>query len=229
MADSKTGPKPAQKAVGYIRTSTDKQEDSPEAQRIALAAWAKLNEIEVVSFHTATITSGAPLYQRIALLTAIGDLRPGYLIVSVQRDRFSRDVVKMAMIERLVERAGASLTTADGSSGSGTPEGQFMRSVMDAVAQLERAHISARTRRVMQAKKAKGEKISGNPPFGWKHVGNMTVKHPAEQATVALIVEWRAAGNSLAVICKLLTARKKKPRGTRWHPTTVQRILKANS
>ena len=96
-------------AVGYIRTSTEKQEDSPEAQKLALEAWGRVNGFELRSFYVERVSSGVRLFERTALLDAIEDLKAGEMVVAVARDRFSRNTAKMVMIEHLVERAGAYL------------------------------------------------------------------------------------------------------------------------
>lgn len=229
MAKGKRVPEPTQRAVGYVRTSTDKQEDSPDAQARALGTWAQALELHLDGPVIGQITSTAPLFERVALLEAIDWLEPGDVLVAVARDRFSRDVIKMALIERLVQQAGATLATTDGASSTATPEGLFMQSVMDAVAQLERASIATRTRRVMQSKKAKGEQIGSAAPFGWQHVDGMAVKHPLEQETIAEILYWRARGNSVAKVCQLLTESIYPPRGVKWHNNTITRIIAANS
>ena len=135
----------------------------------------------------------------------------------------------MAMIERLVDQAGATLASTDVRMGEATPVDVFTQTVLDAVGQLERANIAARTRRVMQTKKAKGEQIGGVAPFGWRHVEGMAVKHPAEQAALKLICRWGRQGFSVANIIQRLTDADHKPRGTKWHRNTVRRIIAANS
>ena len=214
-------------AVGYIRTSTKKQEDSPEAQLAALEEWAGNNEVELRAVYQEQISSGVPLYERAKLLDAIEALKPGEMLLSVARDRFARDGTKMVLIERLLGFAGAKVATLDGLGGDG-PDSVMLRGMKDVIAAWERTQAALRTRRVMHSKRLRGEKISRIPPYGYKHVGQRVVRHPGEQATIRVVVAWRNAGSSWAEICgRLNEGPGHPPRGTTWHIGSVRRIVKA--
>ena len=150
----------------------------------------------------------------------------------------ARDVVAAAMIERLAERAGARVLTADGVGNGEGAEAGLMRGIVDLFAQYERALIRARTRAALAVKKARGQKTGGPAPIGYVASSTTGPKgeklklldhHQVEQATLARIRELRAAGKSPAAIAAKLNADRVQARGSRWHRTTVCRVLARGS
>ena len=75
----------------------------------------------------------------------MGALQTGDVLVAAKRDRFARDVVVAATVERVAAKAGATVATADGMSAEDSPEGALLRTMVDAFAAYERAVIAART------------------------------------------------------------------------------------
>jgi len=92
------------------------------------------------------------------------------------------------MVERHVERAGAVVYSADGVSAAGGPEAVLLRRIVDAVAEYERLTIQARTKAALAVKRSRHERISREPPCGWRLSGDGThiEPEPRERATVAL-------------------------------------------
>ncbi len=124
-------------AVGYIRVSTEEQTLGPEAQRVALARWAEARKIQLVAVHEDRGVSGAaPLDRRPGLLAALASLEShsAAFLVAAKRDRLARDVIIAAQLERLVERQGARLVSADGAGEGDSPEAVLMRRLVDAIA-----------------------------------------------------------------------------------------------
>lgn len=217
-------------AVGYIRVSTEEQLLGPEAQRVALRRWAEARGLQLIAVHEDRGVSGAaPLDRRPGLLAALDSLEvhEAAYLVAAKRDRFARDVIIAVQLERLVERRGVQLVTADGAGDGDTPEAVLLRRICDAVAEHERAIIRARTRAALAIKRARGEKFGSTAPYGWRIVGDRLDRDPAEQVTVRRALELGAAGLSLRQIARILTAEGHTPRGRRWHPNSVRRILHA--
>lgn len=156
------------KAIAYLRVSTENQLLGPEAQRAAIEAWAARGDVEVVSWHVDQGVSGAAhLADRPGLLDAVAALRAtgAQVLVVAKRDRLARDVMIAAMVEREVEKSGATIVSADGAGAGVGPEAQLMRRIVDAFAEYERALIRARVRGALAVKKARGERV-GTVPFG---------------------------------------------------------------
>lgn len=217
-------------AVGYIRVSTDKQDLGPDAQRAALAAWCASNGATLVEVHEDRgVSGGAPLDRRpglLAALASVGIRKAGVLLVA-KRDRLARDVVIATTVERAAVRAGAQVIAADGVGNGDSPADQFLRTIIDGAAQYERALIRARTRAALAVKRERGESTGGSAPYGHRLAsdGVHVEPHPDEQATLAKVRALRAEGYSMGKIAARLTADGIPPRGSRWHKTTVARLL----
>jgi DNA invertase Pin-like site-specific DNA recombinase len=193
-------------AVGYVRASTERQELGPEAQRVELALWAQRSSITLASVHEDALSGGTEIEDRPGLLAALEAVRvhrAGVLLVS-RRDRLARDVVIAATIERAAQRAGARVVSADGVGGGDSPAEAFQRSILDAVAQFERALIRERTRAALRAKRARGER-AGNVPWGFRAAvdGRLEVLEDEQRVTLR-VHALRAEGMPLRAIARTL-------------------------
>jgi len=229
MARRRTHSDPSQ-AVGYVRVSTEDQHLGPEAQRAAVERWAAANGVSVVAWHEDHVSGAAELEKRPGLLAALDSVTEhgaGLLLVA-KRDRLARDVVLAAMVERLLARSGAAVASADGNgNGAGDdPSALLMRRMVDAFAEYERALIRGRTRAALAVKRSRGERV-GAEPIGTRVSadGVHLEAHGSEAEAVARIRELRAGGRSLRAIATTLNTEAVPARGSRWHPTTVARVL----
>ncbi len=175
----------------------------------------------------------------IEALDSLRTHRAGALVVS-KRDRLGRDVVKMGLLGALVAREGATILSAAGEGEGDDPGAQLMRTLVDAFSAYEVQIIRARTAGALALKKSRGER-TGACPYGFRaeptgpiQVRNgverrtaMLVPNPAEQLVIARVRTLRSEGFSLAGICQELEAGGFRPRGGRFHPTTIARILAA--
>ena len=220
------------RAVSYLRVSTDRQELGPAAQRAAIATWARSNGVEIMAeFVDRGVSGAADLDDRPGLLAAIAALTAhgaGVMIVA-KRDRLARDVVLGGLIERLVQRAGARVRSADGVSDATGAEGQLLSGVVDLFAQFERALIRSRTTAALQAKKAKGERVGG-VPWGKRlsRDGVRLLDHPAEMAVIAVARRLHQRGKSLREIAAVLDQRGVCARsGGKLWPESIRAMLRA--
>ncbi len=187
-------------AIGYRRVSTTEQKESGlglDAQQTAIeVAAGRLGLPLADTFTDAGLSGGLPLEQRPALLAALDALRKGDVLVVAKRDRLGRDVLNVAMFDRLVERKGARVVSAAGEgTDANDPTSRLMRQIVDSFAEYERAIIRARTRAALAVKKARGERVGGIP-FGYQLAGDGRTldPHADEQRALAVIRELRGAG-----------------------------------
>jgi len=220
------------KVIGYVRVSSDDQRFGPEAQRAALKQWCTAHGKRLVLICTDRgVSGGAALDQRPGLLAALAALRQhnaGILLVA-RRDRLARDTLIAALVEQHAQQLGAAIRGVDGSGNTDTPEGVLLRRIIDAFAEYERLTIKARTKAALAVKRSRRERISREPPYGWRlsSDGNHIEPEPREQATVALAQKLRRLGMSLRGIARRLTKRGYTPRSAkRWHPQTISSITK---
>jgi DNA invertase Pin-like site-specific DNA recombinase len=228
-ARRKTDPK---KAVAYIRVSTKGQALGPQAQRNSIQTWADANGVEIIFWLEEQISGAVTLPERTGLFEAIREAeerRTGLFLVA-KRDRFARDSMAVELMRRHLDQNSIELRSTDHEETNGeTPEAQLLRTVMDAMAQYERALISARTKAALAAKKRAGLRGPGSIPFGKRLVGSSErlEDDPQETAVLNRIIRERSAGSSLQTIVDGLNTDQVPSRGKRWHRTTVDRILNA--
>lgn len=215
--------------IGYLRVSTDEQQLGPEAQRCQILAWAAREGREITAwFADEGVSGAAPLDARPGLLRALDTLTRGSEMVVAKRDRLARDVFMNAMIQHLVDKAGATIISADGAGNGNGPEARLMAQILAAFSEFERQLIRARTKAAMAVKRERGEYL-GSLPYGWALAedGRMLVENPEEQATISLILKLRREkGLSCRKLAEHLNAVGVPSRGTRWQKTTIERILK---
>lgn len=213
------------RAIAYLRVSTDTQTESGlglDAQRAAIAAAAARQGVEVgATFADQGVSGAAPLADRPGLSAAIDALRRGDVLLVAKRDRLGRDLVEVALIERLVTRKRCRVLSAAG-EGTDTvavdPAALLQRRIADVFAEYERGLIAQRTRAALRAKRARGER-AGNVPFGYQLAADGVRLEPApeEQRVLRLIAELRLADVPLRRIADTLNAAGCcTRRGTAW-------------
>lgn len=233
-------------AVAYARVSTEDQRLGVEAQAAANAAYASAHGLRVVASFTDQGVSGASdLADRPGLMEALEAMRAqgaGVLLVA-KRDRLARDVFVALAIERELASFGAVVACPEGGM-EVTPEAVFLRRLLDAMAELERAKIRGRTKMALAAKKARGEYYGGGARYGMRVVGKRKLveagggklrpvprpmePEPRELAAVALAKVLQDMGYPPPRIATTLEAQGHRPRkGGRWHPEQIRRLLRA--
>nr|WP_276600719.1 recombinase family protein [Nannocystis sp. ILAH1] len=218
-------------AVAYLRVSTDEQHLGPEAQRAAIESWARARGVHVVAWHEDRNVGGAQaLEQRPGLVAALASLRASRAatLVAAKRDRLARDVELAGALEVRVRRLGARVATADGTSDKQTTDGRLLMRMVDVFAEHERAVIRDRTRAALAAKRARGERVSGQPPYGFRHEAGRLVADEREQLVLQQLEQLLERGLSLRQIAVALTARGCRSRAPdgRWHKTTLARLAR---
>ena len=101
-----------------------------------------------------------------------------------------------------------------------------MRTLVDAFSQYERALIRARTKAALAARRSQGLR-TGQIPFGQRLAddGVSLEEHPEEQRVIYLVNRLRSEGLTIQAIADELNSGDAPARGSRWHPTTIARIL----
>ena len=143
---------PPRRLIGYARVSTEDQATDAQSDELAAAGCHILYRE----------TGSGASRQRPELAHLMRDIGPGDVLVVVRLDRLARSVSHLLdVIERLDEK-GAHFKSLRDPIDTSTPQGMFSLQVLGAVAQLERALISERTKAGIKAARARG-KLPGNP------------------------------------------------------------------
>lgn len=226
------------KIIAYLRVSTIGQaEDGAglDAQLDACKAWAAARGLEIAEVHQDAGVSGAKQpHERPGLMAAIASLESGDTLLVYKRDRLARDMMASLLADDLVKKQGGKVVSTQGeASDDDSPTGQFIRTVLDAVSQYERAMIKARLMAGRNAKKARGHQTTAIIPYGFKadpdNAGKL-VKHDQEQAVLAEIAGLRAAGLSLRDIADDLAKRGTMARnGKPFSAKVLNDLIKRNA
>lgn len=106
------------------------------------------------------------------------------------------------------------------------PSRKLIRQVLGAVAEDERSMIALRLRSGRKRKATDGGYAYGAPPFGFRVEDGELVPDEDEQDTLQRARALQKAGVSIREIATTLNEEgRSTKRGTRWHPTTVARVL----
>lgn len=207
--------------IGYARVSTDEQ--ATEAQEIELRS-AGCDQI--VQEHGSGASRARP-----ALAKLIREIGAGETLVVVRLDRLARSVSHLLEVIEDLTQKGAHFRSLRDPIDTTTPQGMFSLQVLGAVAQLERALISERTKAGIRAAKAKG-KLPGNP--------GLRERRPEALAKMAA-VQRAAFGDKVQATANqwLPTVKRMRPdhtwddiarvlnqRGLSWTPERLRRAVK---
>jgi DNA invertase Pin-like site-specific DNA recombinase len=215
-------------AIAYYRVSTARQGQSGlgiEAQKAAVRRFAEAEGIEVLAEHVEIETGkGADaLDRRPELRAALAHARKAKCPVLVGKlDRLSRDVHFISgLMAHRVPFIVAEL---------GSDVDPFLLHLYSALAEKERALISARTKAALAVKKAQGIKL-GNPRAAEAavkaHAANRAGADQFARNVLPIVREIEASGKTtLRDIAAALNARGvHTARGGSWHSTTVRNLL----
>jgi DNA invertase Pin-like site-specific DNA recombinase len=223
------------KFVSYLRVSTDKQGRSGlgvEAQREAVASYlnggTRSLAAEFVETESGRRSDRPKLVAALAHAKAIGAT-----VVFAKLDRLTRNVDLL----RALVASGVDLIFCDLPNVPPGAMGRFLLTQMASVAELEAGLVSERTKAALAAAKARGVKL-GNPNGARALKGKQTGNREAIAAIKAkvrnrandlraIIDDLRGQGiSSVRAMAEELNRRTVlTPRGGRWHPTSVARLL----
>ena len=142
----------AGRLIGYARVSTEDQATDAQTDELSAAGCAILYQE-----HGSGASRARPELARLMRDTGRGDV-----LVVVRLDRLARSVSHLLDVIEELEAKGAHFRSLRDPIDTSTPQGMFSLQVLGAVAQLERALISERTKAGIKAARARG-KLPGNP------------------------------------------------------------------
>ena len=217
-----------QKAIGYIRVSTQGQADegvSLAAQRAKIEAWCSLNDAELVAVFEDAGISGASMNGREGLHAALKATTKGMALVTYSISRLARSTKDLLAIAETLRTRKAALVSVTEQIDTASAMGEFFFTVMGAIATLERKVTGERTKMALAHKRNMGE-VYAATPFGFDAIDGRLVEVKKEAMVIADILRMREAGSSLAEIAESLNARGVEgKRGGRWYASTVRYLI----
>lgn len=218
------------KAIGYIRVSTEQQADegvSLEAQKAKIAAWCLANDYQ---FDDATLfidagISGKTMNKRPGLTKALAAVTKGNALVVHSLSRLARSTKDTLIIAEQLEAKKADLVSLSEKLDTTTAAGRMMFKMLAVLADFERDLVAERTKSALNHKKACGEVYSPTP-FGFKAIEGRLEQVESEAQVVAEILAMRDQGTTLGAIADSLNNRGiEGKRGGKWFPSTVRYLI----
>lgn len=225
------------KAALYIRVSSSQQAEegvSLEAQERALRLYAEREGFDLVDVVVdAGVSASIPLAKREGGKRLLEMVRKGQVqtIIATKLDRVWRSAADaLASVETWTKK-GVGLVLLDLGGqvlDTKTPMGKLMLTMMAGFAEAERALIAERTRTALQHKKAKGERVSGKAPLGFRFEqdGSLVEDH-GEQEVIRKVHSLRAKGFSWSKIADGLNKAGVPCRGAKWFAQSLRLSLAA--
>ena len=212
------------KKVFYGRCSTSRQEMSAELQLDEVSK--KFGDMDETFFDKG-VSGGAPLDKKVELLKCLESLNKNDTLYVYSFSRLSRDTLQALFIEKEIKVKGASLVSAQEEDQSGdTPEKKFCRTILSAVAELERELIRARIKSSRATMRKNNRYLGGTMKYGWKQIGQGLVAKPSEQEVIYKMNRWREDGMTYQAITNKLNVKDiPSATGGKWHYRVVYRIL----
>lgn len=223
------------KVIGYARVSTKGQVEKGYGladQERRIKGWCGRHCHKLVTIYSDGAKSGTlDPTERPGLLDALRALErgEGEALVVADIDRLARTLTVQEAILAQVWKLGATIHTIHGEvlqDDADDPMRTFVRQVMGAVAQLERALVIKRLRNGRAAKAEQGGRAVGAPPYGFRAVDGELEPDPDEQRVLRRLRKWHDQGVTLADMARRLNADGVPSRqGKLWHPMTIKRVL----
>ena len=217
--------------IGYIRVSTDKQENSVETQKEMLMSYSKIHGIDIDDYFIDFGISGKETtrrknYNKLMDLVSGGKITT---IITTSLSRWSRNTLDLLNSIDVLKKNDTDLVVIKENIPSlKTPMGMFFVEILGSVYSLERRLTSERTKDIITNKKKNG-KVYSRTPYGFDRDDDELVENSYEQKVLRKINRLRDKGNSYLSISRFLNRNNHKTKmGKEWSKENVYSLLKIN-
>ena len=215
--------------IGYIRVSTDKQDNSVETQKDMLRSYSKIHGIKIDDYFIDFGISGKETTKR-QKYNELMELVIGSkitTIITTSLSRWSRNTLDLLNSIEIIKKHNTDLIVIKENIPSlKTPMGQFFTEILGSVYSLERRLTSERTKDVIRNKKVSG-KVYSRTPYGFDKDGNQLVENTYEQKVLRKIRNLRKKGESYLSISRFLNRNNHKTKtGKSWSKENVYSLLR---
>jgi len=217
-----------QTAVGYLRVSTEKQNDSQlglSAQRAQIKEYASRNGLKIVRWYEDVASGASQVNERKGLSSLINELEPETRVLVANRSRVAREMMLSLWVEKEIKRVHCVLESCDGSGNGDSPTDALLRNILSSFADFERHQISDRTKRALQELK-KTRKL-GRPTFGHRYndLGELE-PDPETYPTYLRMMELRSEGLNYSQIQRMLNKEEHRSQtGKEFSPSLVRNLI----
>ena len=216
--------------IGYIRTSTDRQENSITLQTHQITDYCEKINLNLDELIVDEGLSGKDIknrkgYNRIMEMIENGEVDT---LIVLSLSRWGRNLKQNYESIELMMNKETNFISLKEQVDLSTPMGRFMVNVMSSLYQMEREMISERVSDILQDKKENGV-VYGVIPFGFDRNDNSLTLNNKEQKTLGKINSLRENGLSYQKISDFLNRNKHiKKNGKKWNRYDVFHIMKTD-
>jgi site-specific DNA recombinase len=223
-----------QKAVGYLRVSTEEQVSgvSLEAQEAKIRAWCVANDAELVAVYRDEGLSGYKGRDARPGLNAavqqVCKLKGSLVVYSLSR--LARNTGETIAIGKSLDACDADLVSLSEKIDTTSAAGKMVFRMLAVLAEFERDQVSERTTMALAYKRSQGQRISRHLPYGYRLAADGITLAPdaAEQHVIAAARGYATAGVSLRQIAARLAEDGHYSRtGQPFTPKSVQSMLRS--
>ncbi len=221
-----------QKAIGYIRVSTQEQATegvSLEAQKAKIKAYATIKGLDLVDVILDAGESGKDLKRpgiSLALSYCQQKQVKHFIVCKLDRlTRSTRDLLEL--VESTFKRNGIQFHSIQETIDTTTAQGRFFLTIMGAMAQMERELLAERTKDALAHKREMLE-TTGTVPHGYRLSSDgVHIERADNYEMLNLVVSLRSRGCSLQKIARHLEqAGYVNQHGHRYHHKSITSMLR---
>jgi len=212
--------------IGYIRVSTDSQDNSVITQKEMIENYSKLKGIEIDDYFVDFGISGKNTIKREKYLELMEMVNDGKIdtIVTTSLSRWSRNTLDLLKSVDVLKKHKVSFEVIKEQVSLNSPMGEFFVSILGSIYTLERQLTSERTKDVIQNKKKSG-KVYSRTPYGFDRKDGMLIENHYEQKVLRKIDRMRNKGNSYLTISRFLNRNNHKTKTGKKFTKDIVRIL----
>ncbi len=225
--------------VGYVRGSTDEQQNTLIAQQQQIEAYCEYKQFELARcfIDQGESAMSVDFYERpiASEMVAWMQERGATAIVITKLDRGFRGAVDLILTIEDLSKKGVAVHLLDIGLDPTTPVGEMVATIMAAVARFECRRRSERQIAAFTVMRQNGQRC-GAVPYGWNAVesgrtsrtgrpADDLVPNDAEQAILRFIIDASTGGTSDNSLARHLNERGIKAKnGGRWYGATVASV-----
>lgn len=217
-------------AYARVSTSSEEQLSSLEIQKEHYDRFIGDNpEWEYAGLYYDEGISGLKLANRDGLLRLLKDCDDGKIdrVITKSISRFSRNVTDCLEMVRRLTRNGIYILFEKENIDTEHMSSELMLSILSSIAESESRSISENSKWSVKHRFEEGTFIISYPPYGYDNVDGKMVIVPEEAKIVKKIFDMAISGSGSYIIANWLNSQGITPkRGKKWHPATVQGILR---
>ena len=214
--------------IGYIRVSTDSQDNSVITQKEMIENYSKLKGMEIDDYFVDFGISGKNTIKREKYLKLMEMVENGKIdtIVTTSLSRWSRNTLDLLKSVEVLKKHKVSFEVIKEQVSLNSPMGEFFVSILGSIYTLERQLTSERTKDVIKNKKMNG-KVYSRVPYGYESKDGILIENPLEQRLLRKINTLRNKGESYNSISKFLNRNKYTTKmGKKFTKENVYSLLK---